>query len=102
MPNYRRPNVSGGTYFITQVTYQRQPCLCSEIGRKSLREALQKVREKHPFLIDAFVLLPEHFHFLLTLPPEDKDFSVRLRLIKSYVTKHYAEQLGINREVSQS
>ncbi|MFM6201451.1 MAG: hypothetical protein ACKPE1_20325, partial [Dolichospermum sp.] len=50
MPNYRRPNVSGGTYFITQVTYQREPWLCSEIGRKALREALQKVREKHPFL----------------------------------------------------
>ncbi|WP_287720186.1 transposase, partial [Microcystis sp. M41BS1] len=52
--------------------------------------------------IDAFVLLPEHFHFLLTLPPEDKNFSLRLRLIKTYVTKHYAEQLGVNREVSQS
>ena len=26
MPNYRRPNVSGGTYFITQVTYQRESC----------------------------------------------------------------------------
>lgn len=47
-------------------------------------------------------MLPEHFHCLLTLPPEDKDFSVRLRLIKTYVTKHYAEQLDINREVSQS
>lgn len=102
MPNYRRPNVSGGTYFITQVTYQREPWLCSEIGRKALRESLEKVREKHPFSIDAFVLLPDHFHCLLTLPPEDKDFSVRLRLIKTYVTKHYAEQLGINREVSQS
>ncbi|MFM6025315.1 MAG: hypothetical protein ACKPER_20710 [Dolichospermum sp.] len=32
MPNYRRPNVSGGTYFITQVTYQREPWLCSETG----------------------------------------------------------------------
>ncbi|MCA2576471.1 MAG: hypothetical protein IM514_09515 [Microcystis sp. M41BS1] len=27
---------------------------------------------------------------------------MRLRLIKTYVTKHYAEQLGVNREVSQS
>lgn len=32
MPNYRRPNVSGGTYFITQVTYQRDSWLCSDIG----------------------------------------------------------------------
>ncbi|MBD2442315.1 transposase [Dolichospermum sp. FACHB-1091] len=102
MPNYRRPNVSGGTYFITQVTYQRESWLCTDIGRKSLREAIEKVREKYPFCIDAFVLLLDHFHCLWTLPPDDKDLSVRLRLIKTYVTKHYGQELGVNREVSQS
>ena len=96
MPNYTRSNISGGTYFITQVTYQREPWLCNEVGRKALREALEKVREKHPFSIDAFVLLPDHFHCLWTLPPEDKDFSLRMRLIKTYVIKHYREELGIN------
>jgi putative transposase len=102
MSNYRRFNVPGGTYFITQVTYQREPWLCSELGRKALREAIVKVREKYPFAIDAFVLLPEHFHCIWTLPPEDKDFSVRLRLIKTFVTKNYASQLAIDREVSRS
>ena len=102
MPNYRRPNISGGTYFITQVTYQRETWLCSEVGRKALREALERVREKHPFSIDAFVLLPEHFHCLWTLPPNDGDFSMRLRLIKTYVTKDYGQELAINREISLS
>ncbi len=102
MPNYRRPNISGGTYFITQVTYHRETWLCGEVGRKALREAIERVREKHPFSIDAFVLLPEHFHCLWTLPPNDRYFSMRLRLIKTYVTKHYGQELGINREVSLS
>jgi putative transposase len=102
MSNYRRPNIPGGTYFITQVTYQREPWLCSEIGRKSLREAIEKLQIKYPFSIDAFVLLPDHFHCLWTLPPDDHDFSVRMRLIKTYVTKHYGKELGINRVVSQS
>jgi putative transposase len=44
MPNYRRNYINGGTYFITQVTYQRQPWLCSDIGRMALREAIQHVR----------------------------------------------------------
>ena len=57
MPNYRRANVIGGTYFITQVTYQREPWLCREVGRKSLREAIHKVRAKYPFSIDAGVYL---------------------------------------------
>jgi putative transposase len=102
MPNYRRLTVAGGTYFITQVTYQRGAWLCSDIGRKALREAIAKVRENYPFDINAFVLLPDHFHCLLTLPDNDKDFSVRLRLIKTYVTKYYGEQLGVDRVVSLS
>jgi putative transposase len=102
MSNYRRPDVMGGTYFITQVTYQRIPWLVDGLGRRALREAITKIREKYPFEINAFVLLPEHFHCLWTLPSEDKNISVRLRLIKSYVTRHYGEELGINREVSLS
>ena len=102
MPNYRRPHIPGGTYFITQVTYERDPWLCSNIGRKALREAISQVRLKYPFAIDAFILLPEHFHSLWTLPPNDQDFSVRLRLIKTYVTKHYRQALQINRAISPS
>jgi putative transposase len=102
MSNYRRPNIAGGTYFITQVTYQRVPWLCEDVGRKAIREAIKKVMLKYPFSIDAFILLPDHFHCLLTLPLNDKDFSVRLRLIKTYVTKHYGQVLRIDREVSSS
>jgi putative transposase len=58
MSNYRRPAIAGG-YFITQVTYQRIPWLCSDLGRKALREAIAKVRGKYSFEINAFVLLPD-------------------------------------------
>ena len=102
MSNYRRPSVTGGTYFITQVTYQRIPWLCSDIWRKALREAIEKISQKYPFSIDAFILLPDHFHCLWTLPPDDLDFSTRLRLIKTYVTKHYGNELGLNRPISLS
>ncbi|MBT9314522.1 transposase [Leptothoe spongobia TAU-MAC 1115] len=89
-------------YFITQVTYQRVPWLCEEVGRKALREAIIQVKRTHPFSIDEIALLPDHFHCLLTLPPDDADFSVRLRLVKGYVTRHYGSALGINRGVSLS
>ncbi|MGK7888734.1 MAG: transposase [Leptolyngbyaceae cyanobacterium] len=102
MPNYRRPYIPGGTYFITQVTYQRVPWLCRDVGRQALREALVTVKEKYPFSIDAMVLLPDHFHCLLTLPPDDADFSVRLKLIKIHVTRHYGSTLNIARPISRS
>jgi putative transposase len=89
-------------YFITQVTYQRQPWLCCEIGRHALRTAINQVRATRPFAIDAFVLLPDHFHCLWTLPQNDSDVSTRLRLIKTYVTRHYGTQLGLDVNVSDS
>lgn len=93
MPNYRRSAVAGGTYFITQVTYQRQPWLCCDLARHALRTALNRVRENYPFQINAFVLMPDHFHCMWTLPQNDADLSTRMRLVKTYVTKHYGMEL---------
>ena len=49
-----------------------------------LRNALRHVMRRHPFKIDAFVLLPDHLHCIWTLPQGDDDFSTRWRLVKSY------------------
>jgi len=53
MPNYRRFKVAGGTYFFTVVTLYRSRFLISPEARAALREAFEKVRERHPFEIDA-------------------------------------------------
>jgi putative transposase len=102
MPNYRRAKLPGGTYFLTQVTHHRQPWLITDIARLALRAAITHVRQKYPFTIDAFVLLPDHFHCLWTLPEGDSDLSTRLRLIKTFVTKKYGSELEINADISTS
>jgi len=61
--------------------------LCQHNNVSLLRESFRHVMEKHTFTIDAFVLLPDHLHCLLTLPDGDHDFSRRWRLIKSYFTR---------------
>ena len=83
MPNYRRVFVAGGTWFFTVNLLQRHGnhLLVREIDL--LRHVVQQVRQKHPFYIDAWVVLPEHLHCVLTLPDGDSDFSLRWRLIKS-------------------
>lgn len=94
MTNYRRVKINGGTYFFTQVTYQRQPWLCTDAARSLLRSAFLKVRDKYPFTVDAIALLPDHLHCIWTLPEGDRDYATRWRLIKSYVTKHGATQIN--------
>ena len=83
MPNYRRAYIPGGTWFFTVNLLQRHDnnLLIREINL--LRDVVRKVRKRHPFQIDAWVVLPEHLHCVWTLPPGDSDFSMRWRLIKS-------------------
>lgn len=85
---YRRAKIAGGTYFFTLVTYQRQPFLTQSENIEQLRTAFRTIRAKHPFDIDAIVILPDHLHCLLTLPAEDFDYSTRWRLIKGHFSRH--------------
>lgn len=87
MSNYRRANTKGGTYFFTVITYRRQKILCNEEMRIALREGIRQVQEAHPFVIDAWVLLPDHLHCIWTLPEGDADFGIRWAMIKRFVTK---------------
>ena len=87
MPNYRRTFVPGGTWFFTVNLLRRRGSnlLVREI--ELLRSSVRRVRAKHPFRIDAWVVLPEHMHCIWTLPPDDGDFSTRWRLIKHGVSR---------------
>jgi putative transposase len=83
MPNYRRAYVPGGTWFFTVNLLERHnnDLLTREIDL--LRKTVRHVRDKYPFHINAWVVLPDHMHCIWTLPPDDCDFSLRWRLIKS-------------------
>ena len=102
MGNCRRDYEWGRVYFLTQVTYGRQGWLCREEARSQLRQAINQVRQKYPFQIDAFVLLPDHFHGVWTLPEGKGDFLVRMQLIKTYVTRWMGEDLRLDLPVSAS
>ena len=95
MPNYRRANVAGGTYFFTVNTLRRLPVLIEGPVRDTLREAIRRTRETHPFDIDAWVLLPDHLHCIWTLPEGDADFSIRWAKIKRFVSKTCGTEFGV-------
>ena len=87
MPNYTRARMPGGTYFFTVTTLERRPLLTRDMIRHALRHAIEKTRLTHPFLINAWVLLPDHLHCLWTLPDGDAEFSTRWSMIKRLTTQ---------------
>ena len=88
---YRRVYIEGGSYFFTVVTEKRRKIFADDDNVKRLRNAFKTVMKKRPFVIDAAVVLPEHLHFIWTLPEQDSDYSTRWRLIKSAFTKQFPE-----------
>ena len=81
MPNYRRYRVPGGTYFFTINLLDRQADLLTR-HIDVRRDAVRRTRAERPFHIDAWVVLPEHTHCIITLPPGDDDFANRIKAIK--------------------
>jgi putative transposase len=86
MTNYRRGNIAGASYFFTvNLADRRQSLLTDNI--ELLRAAFEYTRARHPFIIDAIVILPDHLHVIWTLPEGDSDFALRWRLIKSFFSR---------------
>lgn len=54
---YRRSTMPGATYFFTVVTYRRRAILCEPDTVALLREAFATVKQRHPFRIDAAVII---------------------------------------------
>ncbi len=89
MTSYRRNFIPGASYFFTvNLEDRRQRLLTDHI--ELLRSAFQDARVRHPFTIDAMVVLPDHLHAIWTLPEGDQDFPNRWRLIKSSFSRGLA------------
>ncbi len=96
MPDYRRAWHPGGTYFFTLTLLERHGNDLLIRNIELLRAVVNSVRQRHPFRIHSWVVLPEHLHCVIELPPDDADYATRWRLIKTEFSKAlpHAERLS--------
>ncbi len=64
------------------------------------RAAYMDVQKQYPFETVAICVLPNHIHAIWTLPPDDADYSLRWRLIKTKFSAHFphAENLSASKQ----
>ncbi|HWL30989.1 MAG TPA: transposase [Xanthobacteraceae bacterium] len=97
MTSYRRNFVPGGSFFFTANLQDRRARLFTEhIG--ALRVAFRETKMRHPFSIEAIVVLPDHLHTIWSLPEGDSDFATRWRLIKA----RFSRALPAGEQISES
>jgi putative transposase len=58
------------TYFVTAVTAQRRSLFQVTANPDLLQRTILEYRNQGKFLLHAFVIMPEHFHALITPAPE--------------------------------
>ena len=93
--DYRRAYVKGGCYFFTVVLEDRTSNLLIE-RIDLLRACIKQVKARHPFNINAIVILPDHIHTIWTLPENDHDYAKRWMLIKSTFSRALEKTEHIN------
>ncbi len=93
MTRYRRPAVTGNPIFFTVCLADRSSdLLVREVAQ--LRLAVREAMAERPFVIDAWVVLPDHLHAVWTLPAGDRDFGTRWGAIKSRFSRSVLRAAG--------
>jgi putative transposase len=64
----RRFHNTGQRHFITCSCYRRQPFLGSARRRDYLLKVFEEVRQKYDLVVWGHVVMPEHFHILISEP----------------------------------
>jgi putative transposase len=67
----QRRHGGGERHFITCSCNHRQPFLGSPAQRDLFLKILEEVRRKYDFVVWGYVVMPEHFHLLISEPVID-------------------------------
>jgi len=79
-------------HFITCSCLRRRPLLDDPARRTLFLEILEEVRRKHQFVIAAYVVMPEHFHLLVS-EPDECDLSRVMQVLKQRVARRLLPDL---------
>ena len=82
----RRIHGGGDFHFITCSCYRRHPWLKSVRRRNVFLEILEQVRKKYRFIVAGYVVMPEHFHLLMSEPQQGTPSTV-MQVLKQRVAR---------------
>ena len=96
-----RGNSAVATYFITTSSWEKTNLLQSDRVARLLIEVLCGYRNQKKFLLHEFVVMPNHFHTLITpIPPTTLEKAVQL--IKGGFSFRAEKELAIHSEIWQT
>lgn len=99
--NYRQENhKTTRTFFVTSSTWGRRSLFQSERMASFFLEVLSGYRAQGRYLLHEFVLMPDHFHALISAPP-GLTVERAVQLIKGGFSYRAKKELGFQGEIWQ-
>jgi putative transposase len=99
MTDIRRYHLADHSVFITAVCQKRLPVLAPDAEKERLLAAMREVKSEMPFRLLAYVILDDHFHWIIR-PEAKSDFSRILQSIKLRYTHRHKRAHGINQSLT--
>jgi putative transposase len=87
----RRFHSTGQRHFITCSCYRRQPFLASARRRDYFLKVFEEVRQKYDLVVWGYVVMPEHFHILISEPAKGNVARV-MQVLKQRVSRAYRKK----------
>ena len=94
----RRGNTGSSCYFITGSTFQKRNILQSDRLAGLFHDVLLNYRARGKYLLHEFVVMPDHFHLLIS-PRESLERA--MQLIKGGFSFWAKRELGLTHEIWQ-
>jgi putative transposase len=91
----------GDAHFITCSCYQRKPWLNSASRRDLFLKILEDTRQRYRFVVIGYVLMPEHFHLLIT-EPQVGDPSKAMQVLKQRFAQKVLQRSRRKRNADQA
>jgi putative transposase len=93
-------NTQSRTFFVTSTTFNRAPIFRQERAARLFLNVMFAYRDDDLFLIHEFVLMPDHFHLIIT-PSEKLSLERALQRIKGGFSFRYGKEVNSKKEVWQ-
>ena len=100
MPDYHRYYLEGFPIFITCVTRDRTPLFRDPRNTHLFWSVSERVKTIHPFELIAFVLMPDHFHWIIKMPEGLPNFSQVIHSLKRNYSVEFKKEHKIDSAVS--
>lgn len=98
MTNLRRYNIENAIYFITCVTSDRIPYFKNDENIEIFKSNMELLNRSFSFELMAYVLLNDHFHFLLQ--PKNCHISSLIASFKKKITFEFKKRNNLQNSVS--